>query len=748
MNKIEKIENITYKFILLIIVLLNICIGSNIKEPIWLIQAVISLYTIIYVIIKKINKEKNLIIKSKIDIAVTIFMISVFLPLIFKTYVSQEGCINFILKYWSIYGVYILVRNSITNKKREKGIITTLIISSIIPITFGYDKLLKINIFEKFLDYINAVKIEDTRMISTFEYANTFASYLGFTTSLAIGSFLNTDKKISKILYGIYIVISSITILLTQSKFVLALIAFIILLFIIKGILQKKISKKWIIVGMIFIISFFIYFLIAINISKPLKIGEEKNCVIRGIEKNTQYNLEFDIKANTDKTYDTFEIYIVEVTRYFSEKTIGRLSFSDFKGTKQIDVKTDDVVDHIELRFINKLEQELVINDFKINENKYILEYKIIPDEIVRIFTTFNFKNSSVWQRADYWKDGVDILKDNWLIGAGGNAWRMLYGQTQDYLYYAKEAHCYVLEIWMSFGLLGIISYLFILAIIIKVGIDLLNKNRQDKKQYRTILSILVGISIIIIHSFMDFDMSYLIIEMLFFIFLAIINREEKEIENKKNQITAKQIIDYTILLIFILISIGNILGLIANIVEDETGIKSKKIAPWISRYKYNEIIYLENNNKEPENKIKFVKKYIQEEPYQYQNIMYEIMKDTILETINTENINQKIEDIEFLKNTIKNVKRDRKYDINEIQKKADIILEFSSQLIEKSNELKNDELKQQAIDLLNILIDEYKENSKIFLEYDKNQQGKTISNMKFETYKSTINRVHILLKK
>ena len=414
------IEKIGFIIILLTIVLLNICIGSNIKQPIWLMQAIVSIFTVIYIITSKINKKQNLIIKGKIDIVVLLFMLSTVIPLVLKKYVSLDGTFNFILKYWSVYGMYILVRNIITSKQKIRILINTVIISSIIPIIFGIDKL-TLNIFETFLDFINAVKIEDYRMISTFGYANTFAAYLGLTTTLAISQMLNEKTRKGKALYIVYIIVASITILLTQSKFVLALLAIIILLFIIKAIKDKKIKKGWIIAGIVIIITFFIYFFIAIKISKPLEITqEEKTCVIRNIEPNTKYKLELEIQAETDKEYDTFEIDIVEVTQYFSEKILAVERFSSFNGIKEINISTNDKIDHIEIRIKNPLEQKITINSFRINSSPYILEYKIIPDEIVRIFTTFNFKNPSVRQRTDYWRDGLDIIKQHGILGCRG----------------------------------------------------------------------------------------------------------------------------------------------------------------------------------------------------------------------------------------------------------------------------------------------------------------------------------------
>lgn len=737
----RKIDKIGFKIILLIIVLLNIFIGSNIKEPIWLIQTITSMFSIIYLITKKIQKEQRIIIKGKIDIAILILMISTIIPFILKKYVSLEGTVNFILKYWSIFGFYILVRNIVTDDNKIKIVINTIIVSSIIPIILGYDKLLNLNVFEQFLDYINSVKMENLRMVSTFGYANTYAVYLTLTTSLAIAQFLNNKNKKIKILYAIYITIASISILLTQSKAVLTLIAIIILLFIIKGIKARKITKIWIILGSCIIILFFIYFFIAIKIEKPLEISEkEHTCVIRGIESNSQYEFEFNISAQTDKKYDVFDIKIVEVTRYFSEKTIGKMSFAEFIGNKTIKIETDEPIDHIEIRINNPLKQKITINNFKINGKKYILEYKIIPEEIVRIFTTFNFKNSSVWQRIDYWKDGIDIIKNYWLTGAGGETWATLYGQTQDYLYYSKEVHCYIIEVWMSFGLLGIISYICILVLTIRNEYKLLKKLKEDKEMYRNILAFVIGISIIITHSLMDFDMSFLIIEMIFYIIIAIISKEDKNILKSKNNI------EKAIILIFIISGIGNLLGMIAQITEDTTGIASNRIAPWISKYKYNKIIYIENNGINDENKLEYIKQYVANEPYKYQNTLYEIMSNQIIYEIDENNIEGSVENIKYLTNILRTVKIERKYEVESIQKRGEILLSFAEKIINKNVELNNEGLKECTKEILKIITNEYKENIYIILDYKRNHLTETMAEFKFEYYTDIYNKAIELL--
>ena len=58
MNKTDKFGFVS---ILVTIVMANIFIGSNIKEPIWIMQFFMSIVSIIYIVIKKVQKEKNVI---------------------------------------------------------------------------------------------------------------------------------------------------------------------------------------------------------------------------------------------------------------------------------------------------------------------------------------------------------------------------------------------------------------------------------------------------------------------------------------------------------------------------------------------------------------------------------------------------------------------------------------------------------------------------------------------------------------
>ena len=265
---------------------------------------------------------------------------------------------------------------------------------------------------------------------------------------------------------------------------------------------------------------------------------------------------------------------------------------------------------------------------------------------------------------------------------------------------------------------------MLIYAIIIAITTMLAIMYTHIIKEHKKILSILVGVAIIAVHSLMDFDMSYLIIEMIFYMFIAIINKEDKlEISNAK-------ILETTIAIFFGIVAIGNILGLVAQCLEDETGVISNKIAPWVARYQYNQIVYLENNKLEPEKKIEYIKQYIKNEPYQNQNTMYEIMVNQVIKNDN------KTKDTKYLINIWQNIAIERPYDIRILQYRGEIMLNLAENLQDK-------ELSKQILELI---INEYPENSKIILDYRKNRETELVCRYKYGYYTDTYKKAQELL--
>ena len=141
----DLINNIGMAIIMLAIITFNLIIGANEKTFRVLPICIFTSLALIILLIKKIAYKENLI-KSKLDILVSVFMLTVTLPLVFNTFCTFQGTVEFILKYFFIYVMYLLTRNVVDTSKKVNILIATTIFASLIEIILGFD----IQYFHKF----------------------------------------------------------------------------------------------------------------------------------------------------------------------------------------------------------------------------------------------------------------------------------------------------------------------------------------------------------------------------------------------------------------------------------------------------------------------------------------------------------------------------------------------------------------------------------------------------------------------
>lgn len=130
MNKIKQttFEKTYFIILCLNVLLLNIAVGFTHDAPNrTFTQFLIILETLICIITAKIKKQEKILIKGKIDIAVIAMMIITFVPLICKTYCSLSYTIEISRIYFTVYSMYILVRNLVTTPKRKNIFINVML---------------------------------------------------------------------------------------------------------------------------------------------------------------------------------------------------------------------------------------------------------------------------------------------------------------------------------------------------------------------------------------------------------------------------------------------------------------------------------------------------------------------------------------------------------------------------------------------------------------------------------------------
>ncbi len=434
-----------------------------------------------------------------------------------------------------------------------------------------------------------------------------------------------------------------------------------------------KIKKKNIIIAtIIFLIIVISVFILGLKFPKPLYVFQEgskasvKNYEIENIEANTEYSFKFDINAKAkENEFENYTIIVREENKYHDEVKEHLTSFNNFTGIKEIKFTTskDTIRATVILKSANKIWQEgLTINEFTINDKLHPLKYLYLPNKLVDKINSISLKDKSVWERGIYYKDAIKIIKNNPLVGQGGNSWKYYYKYIQEYNYITIEPHSYPLQLFMDYGIIAITSLISIIIIVLL----------KKKNIYVTALFLLLT------HSFMDFDMSFFYIMVLAFVLLAIIASDEKEKE--KNTLIDKIV---PIVLIAILLGAG-IMGILQYNKEE---LDQKEMIKLIDSKKANEVIDIIREKQKEE---KYIFYYWHLESLDYSNVsdenlkyMYEVIKETPIN-----------------------------YDIEENLKRNEII----SSIIKTTT---NQEIKEK---FKNILIDENEKSTELILNKEKNR--------------------------
>lgn len=159
----------------------------------------------------------------------------------------------------------------------------------------------------------------------------------------------------------------------------------------------------------------------------------------------------------------------------------------------------------------------LEINKATLNGKKFILKYKWIPTGVVNKIQSIGLKNKSIWERFTFIGDALKLCKSNWLFGLGGNAWRTVQSKAQSYQYYAQEVHCFPVQIFLENGIVGLLAVLGIGIGILTYWLTQIKSSQMDMSK----ISFTTGLIFLLLHSCLDFDLSFFYSLLIVFFILA-----------------------------------------------------------------------------------------------------------------------------------------------------------------------------------------------------------------------------------
>lgn len=698
--------------IIAILLITSILIGSPISFNCNELSIIIILLGIIFCIYQFfINKKK--ILNDKLDIFVFLFCLTPIIPILFNKYISLNDSITSLLKYLSCFVIYVMTKSfSQNDEKYRNTIINIIIFSSVILSIFGIDYMTT-KLFPNILESIGlpyVVNIEN-RMFSSLGYANSFAIILAVSIVLALNEinlknknnhyikrnsvysgiiFLNFSCMIlsysrtvliltvliiilyliinkSKSIYSIYLlgidgILSLIYTMVWDSKLpwlilvIMLIIAYcsIILLDKLYYKIEKITKKTYAIITIICIIGLSILIAIGTNLTLPLNIYEPDSSSamvkykIQNIVPNKEYSIKFDINAkSTLNNIENYKITVSEENKYYDTVQEHGITFNNFEGVKEIKFITSNET----IEFAIYIESEypiaqlgLTINSLTINGENHPLKYLYLPVSLVDKIKDINLNDKSVWERGTYYEDALEIIKNDFLTGLGANAWKYKYLEVQEYNYSATEVHSFPMQILLENGIIALILLLIIIILII---INLI-KNIKLKKNN---VGIFCALILLILHSFVDFDMSFYYIMMLFFTLLAILPQKYQNTNNNRNKIEI-----LVLLMIFLFTEVLGIVNLAFsydsemqiiyfyyyNEEYDKTVNEIKKVR-MTERYDNYEDIYLGiDYSKISDENLEYIYEDVIDMPITV-NVEYDMNKNRIIERIINTSKNEKI---------------------------------------------------------------------------------------------------------
>jgi hypothetical protein len=145
---------------------------------------------------------------------------------------------------------------------------------------------------------------------------------------------------------------------------------------------------------------------------------------------------------------------------------------------------------------------------------------KLLPANIKDRIENINFAQHSVLERGTFYVDAMKVFKDYPLIGAGGGAWADLYEKYQSYPYTSRQAHNFFLQYLIEVGAIGLLVLLLFLGYIGYYYIRHYIRSKSEDERERHFVFFIVTISLLL-HSMIDFDMSYVYLAALVFLCLG-----------------------------------------------------------------------------------------------------------------------------------------------------------------------------------------------------------------------------------
>ncbi|MFD5021808.1 O-antigen ligase family protein [Paenibacillus sp. NPDC058367] len=338
--------------------------------------------------------------------------------------------------------------------------------------------------------YLDAVMTDSNglRLTSIFQYANTYAAFLMAFLFVAIFALIRSKKWYGTLTHSFMLVPIIVSILLTLSRggLVLLPVVFILLLLFLKPAQQ-----------ILWILHLGVAGIASLVITTPV--------TNLGLELNTNFTSSGALKGWGYLIGASVVVAGLSwvIQRFFApwlEKKLSNWSSRKLTGLW---------IPLCSVALVGIVAFLLIGTSVK----------NILPSNMATRLENINFQQHSVLERITFYKDAMKVVKDYPILGAGGGGWSSLYEHYQNNPYTSRQVHNFFLQYLIEVGILGFIVFMgFILYIFYKY---IRGYVKRDKNDFENGFFYLIIALSILVHSLLDFNMSYAFMGILVFLGLA-----------------------------------------------------------------------------------------------------------------------------------------------------------------------------------------------------------------------------------
>lgn len=327
------------------------------------------------------------------------------------------------------------------------------------------------------------------RLTSVFQYANTYSAYL---IALLFGCLLfifRSRKWYSVALHALMLVPILVSFLLTLSRGGLVILPVVLLVLLLFFSVERQI-KLLLYLGISAVA-------VLLTIGKITEIGSS-------LQNNFSLSLSLKGWGILTAASIIVSVLVTLVNRYLSpvlEKTIQ----------EKIKLRYAPVILPVGAVILGTIAVVILFTDTGIT--------KLLPENIRVRIDNINFQQHSVLERGTFYADSLKLVKDYPVFGAGGGGWAALYEKYQNNPYTSKQAHNFFLQYLVEVGIFGFLIFAVLLGLVLYNYCRHYFKSDKDTKDTK-VLYLIILISLLI-HSVIDFNLSYAFLAIVVFICLG-----------------------------------------------------------------------------------------------------------------------------------------------------------------------------------------------------------------------------------